>query len=442
MPKWTDKQQQVIDTRDCSILVSASAGSGKTAVLVERILQQVLDEDPTKRCNIDDFLIVTFTNAAAAQMRQKITERLEKALEEKPEDEHILKQLVLVNHADISTIDSFCMHLVKEHFSLLKLDSVFNIGDEGMLTLVRMEVIDRLFEVKYKQENNETFLSLIDLFGKDYDDEGLKKAVLRIAKISNSFPQPETWIDNAKSALCVDNAEDFEKLEFIQRCCEMFKNTLHEVRSLVLENEKLVENEDGYEKVILTAKKDIEKIDGILAANSYHEIHARVSEKWATIGRPSKDTDDTLYNVFKSKREAYKKLYEKSNVFKTSVENILEEYKQLREYLLPLLELTEEYMALYAKEKEKRKQVEVILQAIEENIGKQRKKQQKKAHIDKSIERERRPYAVSFSDGDCHFLPRLAFSFLASLRLARKFFSSRRTEIGEENRQANAYLKA
>lgn len=128
---WTSKQQEVIDNRDSSVLVSAAAGSGKTAVLVERILAKVLDKENPK--DIDQFLVVTFTKAAAAQMRDKIAGRLEKELLLQPENEHLAKQLVLVNRADITTIDSFCLKLVKEHFSLLNIDSTMNIGDNGMI---------------------------------------------------------------------------------------------------------------------------------------------------------------------------------------------------------------------------------------------------------------------------------------------------------------------
>lgn len=136
--KFTEDQQRVIDLRNCNILVSAAAGSGKTAVLVERIVELVSGSgcDSAQAVDIDRLLIVTFTNAAAAQMRERITKALSDRVEAEPDNEHIKKQLMLIHNAKIMTIHSFCLYLIKNHFNDIGLDPDFRTADEGENTPV------------------------------------------------------------------------------------------------------------------------------------------------------------------------------------------------------------------------------------------------------------------------------------------------------------------
>ena len=178
---WTEKQDKVIKDRDKTILVSAAAGSGKTATLVERIYQKVIDlKHPV---DISSFLVVTFTKAAAAQMKEKLRRKMEEALNEYPESEHIAKQNLLIQSADITTIDSFCLNIVKEYFSYLDLDPSVGIGDPGMLELLKYDVLTELFEKKYEelqvQENTE-FAYLLELFSDGKKDDKLKEIINRI----------------------------------------------------------------------------------------------------------------------------------------------------------------------------------------------------------------------------------------------------------------------
>ena len=138
---WTKKQKQVIDARNRNLLVSAAAGSGKTAVLVERIVQLI--SDSTHPIDIDKLLVMTFTNAAAAEMRERISLAIEKKLGENPESLHLQAQAALVPHAQITTIDSFCLNLIRNHFNLLDIDPSFRIGDEGELILLKADVMEQ-----------------------------------------------------------------------------------------------------------------------------------------------------------------------------------------------------------------------------------------------------------------------------------------------------------
>lgn len=158
--KWTKEQQQVIDARGRNLLVSAAAGSGKTAVLVERIVRMVTD--PDHPVDIDRLLVMTFTNAAAAEMRERIGDALEKRLEE-PGDRNLERQTSLIHHARITTIDSFCLKLLREHFNELDIDPGFRIGDEGELLLLQADVMKELLEDYYGREDGR-FLRFVDTY--------------------------------------------------------------------------------------------------------------------------------------------------------------------------------------------------------------------------------------------------------------------------------------
>ena len=141
---FTKEQQETIDARNASILVSAAAGSGKTAVLVERIIQMV--KDPVHPVDIDRLLVVTFTSAAAAQMRERISQALSDAVDEHPENAHLTRQLTLIHHAQITTIDSFCLYLIRNHFDEIGLDPDFRVADEGEVRLLKRDVLDEMLE--------------------------------------------------------------------------------------------------------------------------------------------------------------------------------------------------------------------------------------------------------------------------------------------------------
>ena len=142
---WTESQKKVIDRRERNILVSAAAGSGKTAVLVERIIQKITQD----KVDIDKLLIVTFTNAAAAEMRERIRDAIEKKLEEEPEDIHLQRQFTLVHNAQITTIDSFCLYVIRNYFYKIDLEPNFRVADEGELSLLRSDVLGKLLEAHY-----------------------------------------------------------------------------------------------------------------------------------------------------------------------------------------------------------------------------------------------------------------------------------------------------
>lgn len=190
--KWTPAQKSAIDIRDCNVLVSAAAGSGKTAVLVERIISMITD--PDKNIDIDRLVVVTFTKAAAAQMKDKIRKALDSMLDENPWDVNLLRQITLLNNAQITTIDSFCLWIIRNHFPEVNLDPGFRIMDEGEKKLIENDVLEDVLEEFYA-EADEEFFNLVDAFGMGRDDSGLVSIIDKIYRFSRSNPWIDEWFD-------------------------------------------------------------------------------------------------------------------------------------------------------------------------------------------------------------------------------------------------------
>ena len=243
---WTEKQEQVIKERDKTILVSAAAGSGKTATLVERIYQKIIDtEHPV---DITSFLVVTFTKAAAAQMKEKLLKKLEEAQEQYPESEHIAKQNMLIQSADITTIDSFCLNIVKEYFSFLNLDPSVGIGDPGMLEMLKYDVMTELFDTKYAQlqEQPDTeFGRLLELFCDGKRDDNLKDVIDKIYQQITSFPDPSRFLEEAREALQIETAEDLNRAAWMQAMLDILHKKAAAAKTLAQRCLALCEEADG-----------------------------------------------------------------------------------------------------------------------------------------------------------------------------------------------------
>lgn len=221
--KWTPAQKNAIDTRDCNVLVSAAAGSGKTAVLVERIISMITD--PDKNIDIDRLVVVTFTKAAAAQMKDKIRKALDSMLDENPGDVNLLRQITLLNNAQITTIDSFCLWIIRNHFPEVNLDPGFRIMDEGEKKLVENDVLEDVLEEFYA-EADEEFFNLVDAFGMGRDDSGLVSIIDKIYRFSRSNPWIDEWFDECMK---VYDDETYDN-PAIKELHDSIKNALHDYR--------------------------------------------------------------------------------------------------------------------------------------------------------------------------------------------------------------------
>jgi ATP-dependent helicase/nuclease subunit A len=210
--QWTDAQWRAITERGHDLLVAAAAGSGKTAVLVERIIQKMTD--PDQRVTIDDLLIVTFTKAAASEMRERIGKALDQRLSEEPENLFLRRQQGLLGKASIMTLHAFCMSVVKQYYYFLDLDPGFRLLDETEATLLREEVLDNLLEEYYTSDNPE-FYCLVDRYSNDRSDDAMSQLFLRIYEFSMSHPWPEHWLDQMAEDYHVNGAKTLDQFGWL-----------------------------------------------------------------------------------------------------------------------------------------------------------------------------------------------------------------------------------
>ena len=253
--KWTSEQQDAIYEKNSNILVAAAAGSGKTAVLVERIINKIINE----KIDIDKLLVVTFTNAAASEMRERVLDAIYKKLEEDSENENLQRQITLLNKASICTIDSFCLEVVRNNF--YELDNVspnFRIADTTEIELLKQEVLEDIFEKKYEEDNDE-FIKLIHTYTSYRDDTPLKELVLKINNYIQSNPFPEKWL-----------TDKIEMFNLKDRLDEDFANTIWGKELLKEVDEELVESiskkltlDKELEKYYQTIRNDIDMLENL-----------------------------------------------------------------------------------------------------------------------------------------------------------------------------------
>lgn len=346
---WTEDQKKIIDARNCNLLVSAAAGSGKTAVLVERIIEMISDKE--NPIDVDQLLVVTFTKAAAAQMKDKIVKALEKMLESEPQNEHYLKQINYINQANILTIDSFCYKVVKEHFHVLGIDPGIRVGNAGELALLREEVLEKVIEKFY--ETNPAFSAFADAFSADKNDDAVEDYIQKIYDVSASYPRPEEWIKQAEKNLCTESEEEFLALPVVQHYFTEIHGTAEGIRERILSALEIVRGTDGpayMEKALLS---DIAYVDSIISAGTYTQLEALAKEKLANIGRGKKGTyDEEKADEVKAVRNVYREeLKSLLSAFVLPVEGLLGQMKEQRPVLLSLLHAADIFREEFMKEK-------------------------------------------------------------------------------------------
>ena len=255
---WTKEQEQAIYEKGNNILVAAAAGSGKTAVLVERIINKIVNE----RMDIDKILVVTFTNAAASEMRERILDAIYKKLEENPDDVNLQRQITLLNKSSICTIDSFCLDVVRNNF--YELDNIspnFRIADTAEIELLKQEVIEKIFEDKYESQN-EDFAKLITTYTSYRDDTPLKEIVQTIYTYIQSNPFPEKWINEKIEMFNLEKEleKDFSETVWGETLLHRVEETLIEDITKLQDVEESLSYDaelDTFQKII---EDDIEKL--------------------------------------------------------------------------------------------------------------------------------------------------------------------------------------
>lgn len=366
--KFTPEQQRVIELHNSNILVSAAAGSGKTAVLVERIIRMICDgEHPA---DIDRLLIVTFTNAAAAEMRERIAAGIAARLEANPGNEHIQKQSALLHNAQITTIDSFSLFLIRNHFNEIGLDPDFRVADEGEIKLLQQEVLAQLLEDAYagnfvpeealtsregygnegtvpQMEALEQFHACVEYFCPGGRESVLEQHILNLSRYAGSFPWPAEWLEERKNDYAAGDMEALVRSDYGIYLTERVNRVLQGCTEKLREVKKLCELPDGPYMYGELTEAEIEQLERLTSCKDLKEQAAKVPA--VTFARlPSKKDD----SVDPAKRELAKAIRNSvkdtlsalsESYFKTPLELAVEQGKACREPLRILLDLVLEF---------------------------------------------------------------------------------------------------
>ena len=355
---WTSKQQKVIESRNRNLLVSAAAGSGKTAVLVERIVQMISEGDHP--LDIDQLLVMTFTNAAAAEMRERIGAAVEQKLKEHPGDEHLWLQAALIPQAQITTIDSFCLNIIRSHYNSLDIDPAFRIGDEGELSLLRGDVMGELLEGCY-EESDPAFARFVEHFGRGKSDKGIEDVILQAWQFSQSHPWPEEWLAQCSAELEEENLEEMEESAWMKFMMGDIARQMEELAGQLESAAQVCREERGplaYEPMLLSDRSKIQAIGRAAAEGSFEQLYESLDrmsfDRLASIR--SKDMDGDKKASVSASRDRVKKAVSKCRELygQQSPQEVVESMKGTREVIRELLRLTGMFDQAYGAAKRER----------------------------------------------------------------------------------------
>ena len=348
MVNWTDEQKQAIYEKNSNILVAAAAGSGKTAVLVERIINKIINEN----VDIDKLLVVTFTNAAASEMRERVLNAIYKKIDDNPEDERLQRQVTLLNKASICTIDSFCLDVVRNNFFEIDISQNFRIGDPTEIEILKQEVLEDLFEEKYETED-EDFKKLINTYTSYKDDTPLKELILKIYTYIQSNPFPKKWLNEKTEMfnLCNKLERDFSQTIWGKLLLKQVEEILQDgIIKLETERDSLSKYSE-LEKYYLIIKDDIEQLE-MLRANldSWDKAYALVEnikfKTWSADKKITLEAKDVAKATRDAVKESLKKVMEKILIFdsKEANEDINDMYATLKKLENIILEFGEKFV--------------------------------------------------------------------------------------------------
>ena len=355
---WTSKQQEVIDSRNRNLLVSAAAGSGKTAVLVERIIQMISEGD--RPLDIDQLLVMTFTNAAAAEMRERIGAAVEQKLKERPEDEHLWLQAALIPQAQITTIDSFCLNIIRSHYNSLDIDPAFRMGDEGELPLLRGDCMGEMLENCYDEADAE-FARFVEHFGRGKSDRGIEDVILQAWQFSQSHPWPGEWLASCQKELEEESILEMEESPWMVFLMEDVARQMEELSGQLGEAVQVCLEENGplaYEPMLISDRSKIEAIGRAAATGSFEALYNSLQNM--SFGRlasiRSKDIDGDKKAFVSACRDRVKKAVAKCRELygQQSPEEVVESMRGTRTVIRELLRLTGMFDQAYRDAKRER----------------------------------------------------------------------------------------
>ncbi len=353
---WTTDQKKVIDLRNRNILVSAAAGSGKTAVLVERIIQKVLDKD--NPVDIDRLLVVTFTKAAAAQMRERVRVALEKKLQEEPDNEHLQRQTTLLHNSQITTIDSFCGYIVRNYFQNIELDPVYRIGDDNELKLLRQDVAQQVLEEAY-EEGTESFKEFVESYATGKRDQNIVELIIKLYEFSDSYPYPKEWLCQCAGNYNADTIEELEESFWVKEIVNQAKDLCQEMMAQIDMAMDLCREPGGPAAYLEAMASDYQYIQSIYNCEKFsqliYEIRFLEFIKFNSIRAKDgvdKELQDEVKGIRKNVRTNIEDFIKK--YLSVSVEEMMEDNRKCREQLQVLVDLTLRFMEAFSQEKRDR----------------------------------------------------------------------------------------
>lgn len=366
----TPEQEKIINARNTSLLVSAAAGSGKTAVLVERIVSIVCDEkDPT---DIDRILVVTFTQSAAAEMKERILKRINEKLDEDPDNENLRRQTTLVHRALITTIDSFCLDVIRNHFGDADIDPDFRVCDEGEAHLIRMDVLSRTLEKAYENADPD-FLNCVESFCPGNNDSTLEDIILSLSNVADSYPWPLEYLEERKKDHSIKSKDEFKGSDIekavlctVRAFCESaIRITERAIR--VCEHNPEIEN---YLPALSSDRDLFESLLKVICAGDYENVYEKITglsdgkEKLKAIKKTGDSETDEIVEALKKEIQNYRKLswgeIDKAiqRYFSFTLTEYVEMIKGCENNLNALLDVVMDFKREYAAEKKKRHTVD------------------------------------------------------------------------------------
>ncbi|RAZ79512.1 helicase-exonuclease AddAB subunit AddA [Planococcus halotolerans] len=348
---WTDEQWQAIWAKGQDMLVSAAAGSGKTAVLINRMIEKVLDEN--EPISVDELLVVTFTNASAAEMRHRMSKALEKAVAENPESKHLRQQLRLINKAQISTLHSFCLSVVKQYAYLLEIDPGFRIAGDTEAALLRDDVLEAVLETAYEGEKADAVYRLADSFTSDRSDQAMEVLVSKLYDYSRVHPNPGYWLQQVPALYNVPDEVSIDDLPFIGDLKMTIRHAFEEALQLTRDGHDIALEPDGPAILADTFQMDAELIKAAIDAldrswNSIYELSQNFV--WPKAGSVKKDScDPLLADEAKALRNEAKKIVKgiTDAYFIRKPSRLLDEMREMAPLMQTLVELTNNFAEQY-----------------------------------------------------------------------------------------------
>ncbi|MGE5675932.1 MAG: helicase-exonuclease AddAB subunit AddA [Mycobacterium leprae] len=362
-PRWTAEQEQAIKAGGNNILVAAAAGAGKTATLVERVIRRLAD--PQDPLDVDRLLVVTFTEAAAAEMRERIGSALQTALAQQPENARLQRQLALLGRASISTLHSFCLGLLRQYFYRLGLDPALTVMGEHEAMLLRHEVLDSLFAKRFDAETptgaelqggDGPFFALVERYGGGRDDEGLKQLVLALYDYVQSLPWPEQWLAEAAASFAVAPEAAIESLPWWQTLYTQMRLELIQATTALEAALRLTRLPGGPAAYSDTLQRELETTQVALAAHSKWEelapaVSAIVFERLPSMKKGSADEhlQEQTKKLRDQARRAVKGLQEV--YFSRTAAEWVSDLQWVAPHLLTLVELVQEFDGSFRRAK-------------------------------------------------------------------------------------------